>query len=243
MRKALLLLALVAGCGGNQEKLFSMEPPLAVGTRWIYWETTLADTDDPYLDTALIVGDTVYQGIDAFLVYSTHAGDTSKRETTVAFIRGDTLYHYTRTNGFIPETVVALGDTWVSEFDEPYIEVAWSPLSMDLGENWIMATSSGTITRLSDMRQWHLSASVVAVFDSLLPVSFSDSIPWLGEVDVDYGECARVVYTLTLQPEGMPPIELTLNKIWWHPSYGDVYHWAYSNDEALEQVLVDFLSP
>jgi hypothetical protein len=218
-------LAALSSCDCGREKAFTYDFSPSVGDTWYYRE--LEDSAAKYLDTVIVVGTTDYHGIPAWLLFSTHAGDPTQHETTTAFFRGDTFYHYSRTNGFFPETISYNGDVFVCTFNNPYMEIAWLPRQLDLGDNWEVATESGKIKRLSDGHTYDLTATVTAVFDSVENLSFNDTVFGYGQLN--YNECIRVIYTGKLEFEGIP-IELVIGKTWWMPGPGAVKQYAYATD-------------
>ncbi|MGB9589653.1 MAG: hypothetical protein ACPL68_02075 [Candidatus Hydrothermia bacterium] len=233
-------LSLVSSCDCGGEKAFSYDFSPSVGDTWYYRE--LEDSAANYIDTVINVGITDYKGIPAWLLFSTHAGDSAQHETTTAFFRRDTFYHYSRTNGFFPETINYNGDIFVCTFEHPYMEIAWLPRYLDLGDNWEVATEEGKIKRLSDGHEYELTATVVAVFDSVENLSFNDTVYGYGELN--YTECIRVVYTGKLEFEGIP-IDLTIGKTWWMSGPGAVKQYAYATDSAgnydpLDMYLLDY---
>lgn len=234
-----LALSLVSSCDCGGEKAFKYEFSPTVGDTWYYRE--LADSAAAeYMDTVIMVGTTDYQGILAWLLFSNHAGEHP--ETTTAFFRGDTFYHYSRTTGFFPETINYNSDVYVCSFNHPFIEIAWLPRYLDLGDNWAVATDKGKIKRLSDGRTYNLTATVTAVFDSVENLSFTDNIYGYGQLS--YTECIRIVYTGKLEFEGIP-IELVIGKTWWKAGLSAVKQYAYSTDsvgnyDPLEMYLLDY---
>jgi len=237
-------ISLVSSCDCGGQPAFSYDFSPSVGDTWYYRE--LEDSAAEYLDTIINVGITDYQGIPAWLLFSTHAADSAQHETTTAFFRGDTFYHYSRTNGFFPETINYNGDIFVCTFEHPYMEIAWIPRYLDLGDNWEVATEEGKIKRLSDGHTYDLTATVIAVFDSVENLSFTDTIydTLFGSEPHIYNECIRVVYTGKLEFEGIP-IEIIIGKTWWMSGPGAVKQYAYSTDsvgnyDPLEMYLLDY---
>ncbi len=243
-----LMLGLSCDCDSSSEPAFKVDQPLNNGDAWFYTQTN-PDTTNPgdmYIDTVMVVGQTNYNGIPAVLLFSTHAKDTAKQETTVAFYRGpegmDTLYHYSKTTGFFPDTINYNGETYYITFDHDHMEIAWLPRKLDLGDQWNVAYDSGVITKASTNESYHLTATVNAVFDSVLSVSFDDRFYGYGHLE--YPNAIRVIYTGNLEFEGVP-ITLTIGKSWWVDGTGEVKHWAYSTDstgayDPLEEVLLDY---
>jgi len=239
-----LMLFLSCDCDGS-EPAFGIEYPMNTGDAWYYRE--VADSAANYQDTVLNIGDTTYQGILACLLFSTHAKDTAKQETTTAFYRGDdghgidTLYHFSRTTGFFPDTINYGGHAWFITFDHPNMEIAWIPRKLDLGDEWPVATDEGWIVSDSG-DQYHLKVSVNAVFDSIQSLSFNDTIYGFGQLD--YPNCSRVVYTGNFEFQGLP-FSLVISRSWWRDGVGPVKHWAYATDttgafDPLEEYLLDY---
>ncbi len=235
MRRLALALtfgALLVGsceCGGESGKDFRVDVPLAVGDTWYFREE-----DDSaaalYLDTTIAVKDTVFKGTDALALYTVHAN--YQRDTVLAYIRGDTYYHYSRTTGFFPESLNWQGSWYYVEFDEPKIEIAWLPLELDLGDDWVVARSSGKIRKEGESPE-PVSAEVTAVFDSIQTVQILDTIYTQlhpGETLLVYENALRVRYIGHLTYKGIP-IDLEIGRSWWLPGYGVVKQWTYSTDE------------
>ncbi|MEO0191650.1 MAG: hypothetical protein ABIM46_02580 [candidate division WOR-3 bacterium] len=224
--------SLISSCDCDKEKAFSYEFYPSVGDTWYYREVE-DEAASYYFDTVICVGTTEYHGIPAWLLFSTHKKDSSQHETTVVFFRQDTFYHYSRTTGFFPESITYQGERYVCTFDHPFIEIAWLPRYIDMGDQWEVATDEGKIKRLSDGRTYELTATVTAVFDSVQNLSFTDTIydTLFGSDPHTYNECIRVVYTGKLEFEGIP-IELIIGKTWWMSGPGMVKQYAYATDSS-----------
>ncbi len=195
MRKLLIAgvgLALLAGCGGGEEgggEAATQIWPLAVGNWWAYQDIE----DTTQIDTTVIVGDTVYNGHEAFLAVV--QSDTVK-DTTI-------LYY---ADGYLWMVMEVQMDTTVDT-----MEMAWLKEQLEVGDQWTVFEGVDT----TDFGQGPvevrllITAKVEGTEDKVVPAG---SFP--GCYIVRYDEEATI--------EGTPFYHF-VRKVWIYYGVGSVY--------------------